>query len=219
MLKENLIFNKNDIEVNLDKFESGENNILLVTGFSGSGKSTLADKLAAKYGCIHFLLDWFTSYIFGGEVTSPITKKDLEEEKEYGLLAYIEQENLKNNYTYDDFSGQEIIDQIRKYIKFLIEWCKKQTSEKFIIEGLQIYDTYKEGDIHITNCSMIIKGTSTLISTIRAAKRNTGNSLKNFWSLIKPAIKDNKNLNALEKDITAGKSFAEEFKEYDELWN
>jgi hypothetical protein len=207
---ENLIFNRTDIEFNLDKFESGESNILLVTGFSGSGKSTLAEELAAKYGCAHFQLDWLTDYVFGG-----CTKEDLAEEGEYGLLSFITQENLATGLSFDDFTEREIIDLIRKYIKFIIEWCKQQADQKFIIEGLQIYNEYEEGDSHITSCPMIIKGTSGLISTLRAARRNEGSALSNFGPLIKFILRDNKKINKLEKDMT---SYAEEFKEYENLW-
>jgi hypothetical protein len=211
---ENLIFNRTDIEFNLDKFESGESNILLVTGFSGSGKSTLAKELANKYGCVHFQLDWLTDYVFGG-----CTKEDLVEEGEYGLLSFIAQENLATGLSFDDFTEQEIIDLIRKYIKFIIEWCKQQTGQKFIIEGLQIYNEYEEGDSHITSCPMIIKGTSGLVSTLRAAKRNDGSVLSNFGPLIKFIFRDNNKINKLEKDMIETSSYAEEFKVYEYLWN
>jgi adenylate kinase family enzyme len=48
-LKEALIFNEENIVYNFDKFESGEINKLLITGYTGSGKSTLAEKLGKKY--------------------------------------------------------------------------------------------------------------------------------------------------------------------------
>lgn len=214
MLQENLIFNKTDLEFNLDKFESGTTNVMLVTGVSGSGKTTIAQELAAKYGCAHYQLDWLTDYIFGG-----CDIKELLEEREHGLLTYIAKTGLENTYTYDDFSEQELITIIRSYIKFLIAWCKMQSGKKFIIEGLQIYNTYQEGDTHITSCPIIIKGTSGLVSAIRAAKRNDGAFLSNFGPLLKFLFSDNKKIKKLEKDLNASNSFAEEFKEYDTLWN
>ncbi len=213
LLQESLIFNKTDLEFNVDRFESGESNVLLITGFSGSGKSTLAGELATKYGCEHFQLDWMTDYVFGS-----CTKEDLVEEGEYGLLDFIDQENLPTNLSFEDFTEQEIIDLIRKYIKFLIEWCKQQSGQKFIIDGLQIYNEYKEGDSHITSCPMIIKGTSGLISTLRAAKRNNGSAISNFGPLIRFIFRDNKKLNKLEKDYNKLNSFADEFKLYENLW-
>ena len=44
-IHENMIFSKDDIELNIDKWGSDKhNNILFITGFSGSGKSTLSKK-------------------------------------------------------------------------------------------------------------------------------------------------------------------------------
>lgn len=209
MLQENLIFNKTDIEINVNKFESGESNILLITGFSGSGKSTLAKELAAEYNSKNFELDCLDFYCY-----EQATKEDLKEET--GLLAFIEATNLQPN---KNLNNKDLYTLYREYIKFLINWCKQQSNEKFIIEGLQIYDTFKEGDYHITNCPIIIKGTSAIISAIRAAKRNEGNSLKNFGDLIKFILKDNKNLNTLSKNINKQKTFADEFNDYSTMWD
>ena len=117
---------------------------------------------------------------------------------EDGLVEFIESKKLKPN---KDISSSDEISLYREYIKFLINYCKKQKDKKFIIEGLQIYESYEEGDSHITSCPMIIKGTSGLVSAIRAAKRNEGSFAKEFGPLIKWAIKDNKALNALKKDM------------------
>lgn len=210
-INENLVFNKNDLEINLHKFESGESNVLLVTGFSGSGKSTLAKDLASKYGCTVFELDCLYFYCSG-----LITKEELFEE-EPGLTAFINNTNLEPNA---DLNNKEISDLYRSYIKFLIDWCRTQKDKKFIIEGLQIYDTYREGDRYITSCPMIIKGTSGLVSAIRAAKRNEGNFIKNFKPLIQWLIKDNKVLDKLKKDMVKNQhTLAEEFKLYENLWN
>ena len=166
MQTEDLKIDRRDLEFNTDKFESGESNILLITGFVGSGKSTLASELAEKYEAQHLQLDCFTEYTFG-----ELTKEELDEQAEVGLLAYIKETNLKGGQNYDDFEEEEIIEMIRDYLKFLIEWCKEQ-DEKYIIEGMSIYDVFEKGDDFITSCPMIIKGTSGETSTKRAAERN-----------------------------------------------
>jgi tRNA A37 threonylcarbamoyladenosine biosynthesis protein TsaE len=211
-LNENLIFNKEDLEFNVDKFESGESNVLLVTGFSGSGKTTLAAKLAKKYNCTHYEIDCLTFYLFGD-----MTREDALGDED-GLVAFIDLKNLPQYEDYDSLPEDQIEELIREYIKFLIEWCKNKKGQKFIIEGLQIYNVYQDGDTHITSCPMIIKGTSGLISTIRAAKRNDGPFTKWFGPLLKFILKDNKDINRLEKEMNK-KTFADEFREYDELWN
>ena len=65
---ENVIIDRDDLYINMDKFESGKCNVILVTGFSGSGKSTLGKEMVAKYKCDdHFELDalewWFDGLI------------------------------------------------------------------------------------------------------------------------------------------------------------
>ena len=187
-LDENLIFNEKDLEINLDKFENKESNVLLVTGFSGSGKSTLANQLASKYNCIYYELDCLDFYL-----NKSMTKEDAVGNED-GLVAFIDKKKLQPGM---DFNNKEISDLYREYIKFLIDYCKSQKDKKFIIEGLQIYECYESGDTFITSCPMIIKGTSGIISAIRAAKRNEGNFFKELKPLIKWALKDNKELNRL----------------------
>jgi len=50
-IQEGFIFSDKTISIDLDKFESGEINKLIVVGLSGGGKSTLASYLAKKYNC------------------------------------------------------------------------------------------------------------------------------------------------------------------------
>ena len=209
-INENLIFNNNDLEINLNKFESGESNILLITGFSGSGKSTLAKQLANNYNCIHYELDCLDFY-FGGL----LTKEDAVGNED-GLVAFIESKNLEFNAIPENHGTI-----YREYIQFLIKWCKAQPDKKFIIEGLQIYDTYRTGDVYITSCPIIVKGTSGLVAAVRAAKRNDGSFIKELNPLIKWAIQDDKKLNKLKKELKTNEknSFAEEFSIYDSMWN
>lgn len=200
MIYENLILNNKDLEINLDKFESGDINVLLVTGFSGSGKSTLAKALASKYKCTNYELDCLEFYLSDNLTMENIIGN------EDGLVAFINTKKLKPKV----LNAKELTLLYKEYIKFLINWCRKQKDKKFIIEGLQIYETYKDGDTHITSCPIIIKGTSGLVSAIRAAKRNDGSFAKEFGSLIKWALKDNKALEKLKKDLN--ESYLEESK-------
>ena len=50
-LQEGYLFSGKTISIDLDKFESGESNKLIVVGISGAGKSTLGTYLSKKYKC------------------------------------------------------------------------------------------------------------------------------------------------------------------------
>ena len=188
-LEESFAINEKDLYINFDKFESGKSNILLITGLSGSGKSTLAANLAKKYKCENFELDCLDFYL-GGYLSKEKAKK-----YEPALYDFIEKKNLKQD---KNLSSNELY---KEYIKYIISWCKKRKDTKYIIEGLQIYEVYEDGDSFITSNPIIIKGTSALISSIRAAKRNEGPFLKEFKDLIKWAIKDSKSMKKLKNSL------------------
>ena len=177
------IINKKDLYVDFDKFNSGESNILLITGLSGSGKSTLAANLAKKYKCENFELDCLDFYL-GGYLSKEKAKK-----YEPALYDFIEKKNLKQD---KNLSSNELY---KEYIKYIISWCKKRKDTKYIIEGLQIYEVYEDGDSFITSNPIIIKGTSALISSIRAAKRNEGPFLKEFKEYMRYITQDYKKIN------------------------
>lgn len=193
-IHENLILNKKDICINVDKFEKGESNVLLVTGLSGSGKSTLASQMASKHKAVHYELDCLSFYLNG--------RMSLEDAKgnEDALIDFVNKKKLDQVKP----SHDKYLQLYREYIKFIINWCKRQKDKKFIIEGLQIYETYEKGDSYITSCPIIIKGTSTLISSIRGAKRNGGvkGFAREFNDLLIWALQDNKKLNQLKQDVS-----------------
>lgn len=57
-INEGYIFSDRTVSIDLKKFESGESNILLITGISGSGKSTLGRKLAKEYNAKYIASDF-----------------------------------------------------------------------------------------------------------------------------------------------------------------
>ena len=200
LFEESVILNKSDLYYNVDKFEKGDTNVLLITGFSGSGKSTLASQLSNKYKCDYLELDAL-DFFFGGNLT-----KEEMEKGEPGLLAFL---NKHKELKPKDIPGNDEYNKIySEYIQFLINWCKKQQDKKFIIEGLQIYETFDEKDPqpYIRSNALIIKGTSGLVSAIRASKRNSKDNketsfFKELNSLVKWVIKDEKYLTYLYKYV------------------
>lgn len=200
IMYENVFINKNNVYHKFDKFESGEANVLLITGFSGSGKSTLASQLANKYHCTVYELDCLDFFFQG------ILSKDNMKNNEDGLLEFLNNHpEYKEKEIPSNSESSKIYDE---YINFLINYCKRQKDKKFIIEGLQIYEVFdeKHPKPYFSSTPLIIIGTSYLSSAIRAAKRNTEsntntNFIKEFKGLLGWVLKDNKNLEKLSKYV------------------
>lgn len=198
LFEENVLISRDDIYYDFDKFESGQKNVLLITGFSGSGKSTLAEQLASKYKCDYFMIDSLEYY---GERYMRLDDLKKGEPGCYEFLV----KHPKIKETLDgDYSGKEFWNILCQYIPWLISWCKKRKNEKFIIEGLQLYETISGGDVPntILKNPFIIKGTSGLKSAWRAGKRAGGKDLPaEFLKHIKWAFHDNKMIEGLKKAL------------------
>lgn len=198
LFEENVFISRDDIYYDFDKFESGQKNVLLITGFSGSGKSTLAEQLASKYKCDYFMIDSLEYY---GE--RYMTLDDLKK-GEPGCYEFLVKHPKIKEILDGDYSGKEFWNILCQYIPWLISWCKKRKNEKFIIEGLQLYETISRGDVPntILKNPFIIKGTSGLKSAWRAGKRAGGKDLPaEFLKHIKWAFHDNKMIEGLKKAL------------------
>lgn len=169
------IFNDKDIFYNKDKFDSGEINLCFITGHSGSGKSTMAGNME-KVGVEKYELDDVISN------KEHFTMADL---KEYGGLIYefFSGPGKKYYYTAEDVKSGKVKpyreeayehDLINDFIAYAIKYAKAHKDKKIVIEGVWLYGfAYKE---QLTDYAVYIKGTSTLISTLRAAKRDSSDS-------------------------------------------
>lgn len=184
---------------NFNKLDSGKTNILLVTGLSGSGKSTYASLLSKIYEkrfkkkYIHFELDCLDFYLSGRIPIENIKKS------EPGLYDFINKKKLTPEKR--KYNNTEIVKLYKEYIKYLISWCKKHKENCYIIEGIQIYETFEMGDTHIISQPLIILGTSALKSAIQGAIRNSDKKpisfFKNFKDLIIWGFKDEKMIKKL----------------------
>ncbi len=83
LILEGYIFSDKTISIDLDKFESGESNKLLITGLSGGGKTTLGKYLSKKYSAEFFDTDWLGSETKGLDLTK-------EEKVEYKRKRFFE---------------------------------------------------------------------------------------------------------------------------------
>lgn len=139
-IDENFIFSKKDNVYNFDKWDSGESNILIITGLSGSGKSTMAFSLAEEYDAIVIQLDHlqcyerFTTHNKNTTATGLIKKffkshKDLKDED-------------FSNITFTTF--KPVFDE---FFPWLLRELKKDKKNRYIIEGIHIILFTKYSDI------------------------------------------------------------------------
>ena len=180
-LDESYVINEKDIYYNKDKFDSGEINLCFITGHSGSGKSTMGRELHDKQNVEHYDLDDLNqNYKF--------TDDDL---KEYGDLIYsfFKAPGKKYRYySYDDMqnctnplddSGDEYDKCVNvDFIKYAMKYAKSHKDTKFVIEGIWIYFFMKPEELK--DYAVYIKGTSMLISSYRASKRDSSDENDKF---------------------------------------
>lgn len=150
-LFEGYILNDSNISIDLDMFESGECNKLIIIGLSGGGKTTLGKHLAEKYKCKFIEADSCFKTALGPE----------------------EKQRMIHSTTFDDATR-------RIYLGKMYHNCFKQmleSDERAVIEGPlhQAYSAIPESRKLINQFSSIVLGTSALKSVyqrlIRAHNR------------------------------------------------
>jgi len=144
-LREAIIFNRKDLLYRLDEWIESKNGLLFVTGYTGSGKTTTAKKLAKKHNAEYIELD------------SAIGDIAFKYKDELNRLAEENPNKAKLLY-------QKITDD---YFNTLL---KKKFNKPTVIEGINIFLYAKP--LRFKKHSIIVIGTSALVSMYRAYKRN-----------------------------------------------
>lgn len=186
-IDEGMIKNQEDIYYNKDKLDSGEINICFITGHSGSGKSTMGKDMSSKKNVEHYELDDLVHNCYFSD----------DNLKEYGDLIYSflmgsgkkyrlsEDEYKKITESPKDFEkyGREIT---QSFVDYSIKYAKSHKDTVFVIDGIWLYLHIKPSTLD--DCAVYIKGTSALISTMRALKRDWNYSNKKINLKIKRAL-------------------------------
>lgn len=173
-INEGYIKTGKDIYYNKNKFDSGEINLCFITGHSGSGKSTMASNMSKETNVEHYELDdLLKNYVFSDNNL-----------KEYGDLIYSFFKNNGKKYRYTSLEDMKnctnpLDDSGDKYDEFIIKdfinyakkYSKSHKNTKFVLEGIWIYLFINPEELK--DYAVYIKGTSRLISDIRAAKRDS----------------------------------------------
>lgn len=182
-INEGYIKNEPDIYYNKEKFDSGEINLCFITGHSGSGKSTMARNLAEENNVEHYELD---------DVIANKENFSMENFKEYGDLIYSFFKGIGKKYYFTSkdvkegkhpkYQGDYEKDLINDFVKYSINYSKSHKNKKYVIEGIWLLKNIEPS--LIKDYAVYIKGTSALISAIRAAKRDKMNIRNSLYRII-----------------------------------
>ena len=173
-IDEGYIINRGDIYYNKDKFDSGEINLCFITGHSGSGKSTMAIELQENnpdiecYGLDHIQ--------FVADILS------MDELKAYGDLfySYFTGQGKRFYKTYAQVVEENIPESefedvlFPDFIHYAMKYAKSHKDKRYVIEGVWLFGGNPQWfqPAEFKDYAFYIKGTSMLISKIRAAKRD-----------------------------------------------
>lgn len=175
-VQENVLINAPDIYYNKDKFDSGEINLCFITGHSGSGKSTMGRDMQKQniehyelddLQCIedHFTMDQLKEY--GDLIYSYFKGPGKQFYKSYKWLV----DNKVPEKDYEDklFPG---------FVHYAMNYAKTHKDKKFVIEGVWLYNDKWFTPSEFKDYAFYIKGTSMIISKLRAAKRDSQDAEK-----------------------------------------
>ena len=160
-LHEGYLFDDKTISIDLDKFESGESNVLLITGSPGSGKTTLSHYLENKYKCEVIHLDDYISQ--SKDLKIWLKKNNFPETIEEIRKISRQQAHIIIQRMFDEVAGVIILKLFKQGIKV-----------RCIVEGAviaQIFDDLKQYILK-EKMPMIIIGKSGLKSSIGVERRS-----------------------------------------------
>lgn len=193
-LNENIIINRTDIVLNLDTWKPGPNNVLYVTGLSGSGKSTLAEEYEKKYKAIMIELDG-VEHGYDSSGSARMLEKAMIKVPAYCDIFTA----INNGKKVTDVWNQDNRKVMWAMWDTLIDLAEKDTTRLYVIEGIQIFDGGYD-HAKFKDKPLIIKGTSALVSTIRAMNRDQVDPLA-IIDQLKNRLKTSKQLDRFSRSV------------------
>ena len=178
VLNESILINEKDIYYNKDKFDSGEINLCFITGLSGSGKSTMGKDMQS-HGIEHYDMDDLQV------IADHFTLNDL---KKYGdlIYSYFTGEGKKFYITYKELKDNQVPESEYEdklfpgFVHYAMKYAKAHKDKKFVLEGVWLFQKKWFTPDEFKDYAFYIKGTSMIISHIRAAKRDSSDAESKF---------------------------------------
>lgn len=178
VLNESILINEDDIYYNKNKFDSGEINLCFITGLSGSGKSTMGKDMQS-HDIEHYEMD---------DLQCVADHFTLNELKEYGdlIYSYFTGKGKKFYKTLKELKDEQIPESeyedklYPEFVHYAMKYAKAHKDRKFVLEGVWLYNKRWFTPEEFKDYAFYIKGTSMIISNIRAAKRDSKDAGSKF---------------------------------------
>lgn len=196
---ESFIKDKDDILYNKDKFDSGEINLLFITGLSGSGKSTLSRNIKNK---ITVDMDKVIMYNYREEAffrnEGPVVNGFF---KGIGKKYRITEEEKKKQIRSGKINtiNKEITKDL---IRYTIQYAKSHRDKNIVIDGVWLF-MYCD-PAAFKDYAVYIKGTSALTSGRRAGKRGSNNDNAKTDKLSRTVYSINRIFTDLKEEAVGG---------------
>ena len=155
-----------DTIINLQNFENGLFNFILVIGLPGSGKGCFGREISKKYNARHLELDVFDQC---GNMSDVEIRKAGEPFADYILNTPEGQWYRKNAET---LSLNEKLQGNHDFILYAIGYAKAHKDQIFILDGTPIYAAMEPAEIK--NYPLVIKGTNATQSFQNKVGRDAG---------------------------------------------
>ena len=166
-IQEGYIKDEPDLYWKRKEFNEGKINLCFITGLSGSGKSTMGADMAGKPNVDHCDMD---NVVFNCNF-------DDKELSELGEMINAFFKGPGRQYRLKKGDLQSVTNNHRTKISnalvdFAIKYAASHKNTKFIVEGVYLF--WMVSPEKLKDCAVYIKGTSSIKSAIRAAKRDGG---------------------------------------------
>lgn len=166
-IQEGYIKDEPDLYWKRKEFNEGKINLCFITGLSGSGKSTMGADMAGKPNVDHCDMD---NVVFNCNF-------DDKELSELGEMINAFFKGPGSQYRLKKGDLQSVTNNHRAKISnalvdFAIKYAASHKNTKFIVEGVYLF--WMIPPENLKDCAVYIKGTSSIKSAIRAAKRDGG---------------------------------------------
>lgn len=157
-ISEGVLVDEPTVAYNYDKWESGESNIMLITGLSGSGKTSLARGVAEQDNAIMVSLDMFQCY-------TRFKENNIKHPSIEYVEKYLKANPKAKKLDFYDIRLEGFGEAFVPYFNWLMKYLSKDKKNRYVVEGIHILLFVKYSDIK--KYPIICMGTSMSKSLIR----------------------------------------------------